>query len=420
MSDPEALQWRPTRQDYICIAALWLLAIGTLLCITTVFHSEIVTMSVGGRWFQSDGWRAYDDMVSFGATHYRNSVRPLFSLIAIPATSAIIGVAGVRPIEAISIFNCLCMATWCSGIYLACRLMGLRALEAALAGCLAMASAAALFWFIVPETYALSSLCVVLAIVLAAAHVRRPIGNVWWVAVGGLLAGTVITNWMVIVVISFVLKSRKDALIISVASLLLMFGAWGVQKVVFPAPAAFPLKMVARERAFVLHSDQGGVSCKLAAEFISPILAPSAHFIGEPERTGRHVSVQCADIAKAGFPYVIAVCVWLFLLAWGAWALCRSASLHRFGLAMLVALGFQVALHLIYGEETFLYALHFAPWLVILAAGVFLAEKKRWVIAVLATLTVFAAFNNAQQLAAALNGPHPSNLDPRLVDRQLP
>jgi len=420
MLDLKAPQWRLARQDYMCIVALWLLAIVALLCITTVFHPEIVTMSVGGRWFQSDGWRAYDDMVAFSANHYRNSVRPLFSLISIPATAAIMVVAGVKPIEAIWVFNGLCLAAWVSGIYVACRFIGLRTIESVLTGLMALASAAALFWFIVPETYGLSSLCLVLGIVLAAVHVRKSVGNGWWIAVGGLLAGTVITNWMVIVVLSAVLKPRRDALIISAASLLLMFGAWGVQKLVFPAPASFPLKVVARERAFALHPDQGGVACKLAAELVSPMLVPVAHFIGEPERTGRHVSVQCADIVKGGFSYLFAVCAWLTLLAYGAWALCRSAPSRKFGLAVLAMLGFQVLLHQIYGEETFLYALHFSPLLVVLAAGVFMAEKKRLAVGVLAALIVFAAFNNVQQLVVALSGPHTGDTDPRLVDRQLP
>lgn len=420
MLDLKAPQWRPARQDYMCLAALWLLSIVALLCITTVFQREIVTISVGGRWFQSDGWRAYDDMVAFSANHYRNSVRPLFSLITIPATAAIMGLAGVKPIEAIWVFNGLCLAAWASGIYVACRVIGLHVIESVLAGLLALASAAALFWFIVPETYGLSSLCLVFAIVLAAVHVRRPVGNGWWIAVGGLLAGTVITNWMVIVVLSAVLKPRRDALMISAASLVLMFGAWGVQKLVFPAPAAFPIKMVARERAFVLHSDQGGIACKLAAELVSPMLAPVAHFIGGPERTGRHISVQCADVEKGGFSYLIAAWAWLALVAYGAWALCRSAQSRRFGLAVLATLGFQVLLHLIYGEETFLYALHFSPLLVVLAAGIFVAEKKRLAAAVVAALIVFAAFNNVQQLVVALSGPHTGNTDPRLVDRQLP
>ena len=197
-------------------------------------------------------------------------------------------------------FNGLCLAAWVTAF--------MWPVGSSLAyyrvsfGLMALASAAALFWFIVPETYGLSSLCLVLGIVLAAVHVRKSVGNGWWIAVGGLLAGTVITNWMVIVVLSAVLKPRRDALIISAASLLLMFGAWGVQKLVFPAPASFPLKVVARERAFALHPDQGGVACKLAAELVSPMLVPVAHFIGARAHGAPCLGAMCGH-REGGFSY---------------------------------------------------------------------------------------------------------------------
>jgi hypothetical protein len=63
----------------------------------------------------------------------------------------------------------------------------------------------------------------------------------------------------------------------------------------------------------------------------------------------------------------------------------------------------QVLLHMIYGEETFLYALHFAPLLVLAAALAAAATAWRRTILVLAVALAFAAgVNNASQVATAL------------------
>lgn len=66
--------------------SLGLLSILLIIAIVTWQGQELSVRSIGGRWFQSDGWRVFDDMVDFSSNHYRNTLRPLFSLISMPLT----------------------------------------------------------------------------------------------------------------------------------------------------------------------------------------------------------------------------------------------------------------------------------------------------------------------------------------------
>jgi hypothetical protein len=63
----------------------------------------------------------------------------------------------------------------------------------------------------------------------------------------------------------------------------------------------------------------------------------------------------------------------------------------------------QVLLHMVYGEETFLYTMHVAPLLILAAALATTATAWRRTILLLAVaLTGVAAVGNASQLAIAM------------------
>jgi hypothetical protein len=62
---------------------------------------------------------------------------------------------------------------------------------------------------------------------------------------------------------------------------------------------------------------------------------------------------------------IVALSSWIALLATGIWALLAVESLKRFRLVLGLPLAGQLALHLVYGNETFLYVLDFMPALVL-------------------------------------------------------
>lgn len=409
-----------SRFDVIFAAITCMVPLGLVYLITSYFSDEIVARSLGGRWFQSDGWRAYDDMVSFAASHHRANLRPLFSLITIPSTGALMAVFGLSPIKAVWVFNAACFSAWSTAIFMTCRVIGIRAVYALSLTFLAISSAAALYWFIVPETYGLSSMFLVFMLLLAAIDARKSLGIFPWIVVGGLVAGTLISNWAALVALSLVLKNRREAVVISTASLALFFCALVLQRAVFPAPASLKLQALSGERQYLSHEERGGLSCALMGELVSPLLIPAARPVGGMEPTGRRVTVQCDKSLATPTQnpsYAVAVGLWLVFLTWGCATIVRSTRMRRYGLAVAAALGTQVSLHLFYGEETFLYALHFIPMLMLLAAGAFLADHRRLALCLMLALAVFAAVNNGSHLKMALTAFDSGGSDPRIAQR---
>jgi len=98
---------------------------------------------------------------------------------------------------------------------------------------------------------------------------------------------------------------------------------------------------------------------------------------------------------------IAAVLGWLGLLALGLWGMARRSALPRLSLAVgLVLLG-QFALHLVYGDGAFLYAAHYVPLLVIVAAFAS-TTPARWIALGLAALVIVAGgINNVAMFKEA-------------------
>jgi len=98
---------------------------------------------------------------------------------------------------------------------------------------------------------------------------------------------------------------------------------------------------------------------------------------------------------------MVATVLWVSLLGLGLWALVKVKRLGRFRWVLILSLLGQFGLHLVYGDETFLYALHFAPLLVVFASLGSLT-RARWISLVLAAmLVVTAGLNNSLQFKEA-------------------
>ncbi len=69
-----------------------------------------------------------------------------------------------------------------------------------------------------------------------------------------------------------------------------------------------------------------------------------------------------------------------------------------------IVLGFtivgQLSLHLLYGEETFLYSLHWLPFLVLLAATGVHSTYRHYILATTIVLIIGVSINNYQQFTS--------------------
>jgi hypothetical protein len=129
---------------------------------------------------------------------------------------------------------------------------------------------------------------------------------------------------------------------------------------------------------------------------------PRIELIPEP-KWGAVMSVQRAAIASSGAWGVAATILWVTLVVLTLLGLATSRGSGRVRFVLGATLAGQVLLHMIYGEETFLYAMHIAP-LLILAAALAVASTswRRAILAVAVALALTGGLNNAWQLGAAM------------------
>jgi hypothetical protein len=99
---------------------------------------------------------------------------------------------------------------------------------------------------------------------------------------------------------------------------------------------------------------------------------------------------------------MVAVVLWGGLLGLGLWSLLTREEQPRLRLVLGLTLLGQLALHLVYGNETVLYALHFGPLLVVMAALTTLTRLRLLGLALAGMLVISAGVNNGVQFTKAI------------------
>ena len=97
-----------------------------------------------------------------------------------------------------------------------------------------------------------------------------------------------------------------------------------------------------------------------------------------------------------------AIICWLFMLVMGLWGAWRDTARRAVSMAVIAYVAFQLALHSVYGEITFLYAGNFFPALVMLAAFGWYTPARHWVLSATVGFIIFAGINNHAQFVTAV------------------
>lgn len=166
-------------------------------------------------WFEADIKRVFDNMTDRGGDHYRTKVHPLFSLVAFPLVY-LLKFAGLNNITAVRTVILAVAGLWISTLYILFRLIDIRRFDSTLFSILGATSAAAVFWFTVPETYSFGSLSILIALCLAAISEYRQVSQFWYVVVSALTLSFTTTNWLVGIVTTAINHRWKRALQITV------------------------------------------------------------------------------------------------------------------------------------------------------------------------------------------------------------
>jgi hypothetical protein len=356
-------------------------------------------------WFNGDMVTVYSDMINRYSS-YQSERHPLFSLMTTPFIYALKLGFHSEPLTAVRILLSAVAGVWTSGMYFVLRTIECRRLDAAVLTLLALSSAASVMWFVVPETWPFGSLSILLALALVAVSEYRNIVPGWYVVVSAMTLGTTTTNWMAGIISTAVTHHWKQAFQITTNAFCLVIVLWCVEKLVFPNTALFltpsmpeivrhintpesggPLQIA---KAFVFHSM---VLPKINGDVVSPGR--------QPPRTAILMSVQASKAGSGSVWGNASVVLLALFLGAGLWGLVSLKQYPRLRLALSLMLTGQLGLHVLFGDETFLYALHWAPLLVILGAlGSLAIPRRPWfVLAVL--LLVTTAINNGLKFGQA-------------------
>jgi len=356
-------------------------------------------------WFQADLPRVYGNMVTRGSHHYRTKVHPLFSLIAFSLTFVLRRGLGFEPVIAVKIMIAAVASLWISMLFILLRLIGCHRFDAMLFSMLAAISASAIFWFVVPETYSFGSLSILLSLAIVALAQYLRLSPLWYMVVSALTLSFTVTNWMAGILATIVNHPWKRSLQITINAFCLVVVLWGVQKVLFPTAEFFLGDHFIGDReeaAYVLTPESGGPLHVVKSFVFHTMVMPTIEVVDKFDRPNWPImSTQTSVLGSGSLWGVMASILWVILLSLGLWGLFSIREHLRLRLVLALTLLGQLALHTLYGDETFLYALHFGPLLVVLSALSTLTRARLVALISTGALILSAGLNNGLQFRKA-------------------
>ncbi|MDX2098944.1 MAG: hypothetical protein SFW36_14300 [Leptolyngbyaceae cyanobacterium bins.59] len=361
--------------------------------VTTDFYAQ-------DAWFGSDIPTVFGNISSTQSDFGRNNKHPLFPILIYPIVFGLGKILSLDSLTSTRVVVALVAALWLGFLYGLFRLMGCRLLDATLFTLVGAVSSASFFWFAVPESFSFGSLTILLALFVVAVAQHRKVSPLWYVGVGIVGVGVTITNWMAGLLATFVSFRWKKALTITGVTFVIVNGLWILQRIVF-RNSGFPFspKTFFGEKKFISGPESDSVLGALSSFAYKTIVMPAIQITDSTSRPGwpKFIANPLA-LGSSGMWGTIATVAWTGLLILGIWGFFSTQKHPRLRIVLGLTILGQMFLHSIYGtSETFIYALHFAPLLVTLAAFSSLT-RLRWVgLALAAVLVVSAGINNRSQ-----------------------
>ena len=212
-----------------------------------------------------------------------------------------------------------------------------------------------------------------------------------------------VTNWMAGLLATAVSFPWKRACQLSANAFCIVVILWGVQKFIYPQCEFF---LGDREEAVYINMERlgGPVTAMKALVFhtmIMPRIRPFEDMKGEWRRVG-YIRTQLERPGAGSRLGTAAAILWALLLAIGVWGLFTITGYVKFRLVVGGTLLGQMLLHSIYGGETFIFSLNFAPLLLGVAAMGLQTPLRRVVQVAAICLIVTDGTNNFSQLSKAI------------------
>jgi hypothetical protein len=364
-------------------------------------------------WFQADTEKVVQAITlreSLFHPKNRSRTHPLFPLLTYVPVYVLKHAFHIEPSEAVRIFYSGVASLWSLTLFALLKILGCRRMDAAAFTLLASVSASFLFFFVVPETFGLGSLTILLAFLFVARTELSATAPGWYVVISTLSLSVTVTNWMFGVLAGFVTYPWKRVLQLSAYALCLAVVLWGVQKLLIPDWPFF-LPNFKNEAKYVLRPEAGGALVVARSFLFHSMVVPAIDTVEHSESyvwvNGQHMSLgpwlttQASSPGSGSLWGRLAVCLWAILILIGCFGLLRLKQHGRLRIMLVLTILGQLALHILYGEETFLYSLHFLPLLIVVAAASTFTKARPYALVLVGLLLMTTAINNAQLLLQA-------------------
>jgi hypothetical protein len=403
------MTWRPARVDLLVVVVLAiamtaLSLYSSSLIAPIVYQQEAATLHPGDAWFDGDlpgiVCMALDRRAE---EHVATDRHPLLPVAWYAPVAFMTSVEAISTAGAIRVTIALQAAGWLATLFLVLRLMGLATLDAAVFAMLAAVTSASLFWTAVPESF-LPGAITMLVPAIAIAVQRHRHGDRWLAAASAISASVTITNWISGAIAALLTRRPARALQITLIAGLLVAALWAIQSFWFPAtlfPGSGQLHELASDRP------RPAPGRALVVSLLHSVVMPVPLVVAQRDATDSSMlSVQASSVRGGSALYAGSLLLWATLFVAGLTQTVRSARsgvLERWLLAMVLA---QLALHSRVGLETFLYSMHVAPLLVLVAAGAALGRWRRVALGLAMAGIVALGINNHRVFTSAAGFTH--------------
>jgi hypothetical protein len=354
-------------------------------------------------WFQADVARVLQHMTDPARWMGRVNVHPVFPLATAPAVNAIETLTGMGGLPTAAVVLAAVAAGIVAAFWFVLRSLGRSQVEAFLLTLLLMSSSTWLFWFSVTETYPLGALTILLALLIAAGkQTAASQGRAVLIGIAAATFFATITNGMFGLLLLWLRSAGWRIFLLRVAgagmivAMLFLFQHW----LFFTKnPADNPFTA---ESKFLLTEASGGPLAVSKVLLLDTLVAPKLEHINT-DSNWSWLSMQRSRPGSGSRLAPLALALWISLLALGVAGFWRARKRVP-GFFWLLATGFvgQWLLHVLYGEESFLYAFHLLPLLGLFAAFAFeWTAPRKLVTAAVSALIVLCIVNNVIVLREA-------------------
>jgi hypothetical protein len=374
--------------------------------------STVFECNFEATWFHGDISATYL-VYTIGQWFYipSESSHPLYPIIT-HYSYLLLSSMGMNPLISVRIIIAIIAALWVGLLYLVFRLMRLQKIDAILFTILGMSSAAAMFWLVVPETFSLGSLSILMAIGIVAFAEQKRVSPFWYTMMSIFTLGITVTNWMVGIIATFANNTFKKAIQISLNAICFVLIYWELRPYILTVSQGMSFfsflfradETISQESSPMLQHP-GGPLRILGSFLFHSIIMPAYQVADKTTRWDPPLMfTQFSIPGSASMWGIIAVVLWVILLGLGFFSfvlIFKKKQYHRLHIVIVLSILGQLALHMVFGDETFLYSLHFAPLLILLVALGTQTRYRPLVLGLVGLLIISIGINNIQQFLSA-------------------